>query len=452
MMLAAAVLFVGAFFVALRWKLTDLSAVEPIEYVARITGDNGVAWMVPGGELRRGSFLHRGQRIEITQGFVEIAFDSGAIVLLEGPTAFDVNSAWVSTLRRGALKVNVPTQAIGFRVSNSAVDIVDLGTEFSMIADGQGAADVIVLKGEVQALPRGHEDPEPVVLHANESRRFAGSGVEHTRDEEELLARFSEPVSLDRMSDSVNYAHWSFDELTDGAYHAKSVGFSGTDFSLLLLSKLTDSLLAASVDGVRSRALRLDGELVARARFPGLSSNSEHTIAFWVNVPKNSPLSDAYSMVAWRADEGKLESRPVHIAWNRNPSEGPLGAVRTDFSGGHAIGMTSLRDGQWHHICVIFLPGDDPETPVQVKQYVDGRLESNNITPGPKLSIGGNVSRSAGRATTDILWLGCRLGGTSPKRERFCGSIDELFIADRGLEPAEVVRLMESPEFVQVTP
>src|SRR5262245_48455585 len=157
-------------------------------------------------------------------------------------------------------------------------------------------------------------------------------------------------------------------------------------------------------------------------------------------------------MVAWRADGGKLGSRPVHIVWNRNPSEGPLGAVRTDFSGGHAIGMTSLRDDQWHHICVIFLPGDDPDTPVQVKQYVDGRLESNAITPGPKRSLGGNVIRGDNRTMTDVLWLGCRLGGTLPKRDRFCGEIDELFVADRGLEPAEVVRLMESSEMAQANP
>jgi hypothetical protein len=198
--------------------------------------------------------------------------------------------------------------------------------------------------------------------------------------------------------------------------------------------------------GFRNRALRFDGELVARAQFPGISGNSAHTVAFWVKVPKNAPLSDAYSMVAWRADGGKLGSRPVHIGWNRNPSEGPLGAVRTDFSGGHAMGLTPLRDGRWHHICVIFLPGDDPETPVYVKQYVDGRLESNTITPGPRLSIGGNLSQDVDRGASDVLWLGCRLGAGGPKRERFRGEIDELFVADRSLEPAEVVQIMDGQE------
>jgi hypothetical protein len=334
---------------------------------------------------------------------------------------------------------------MGFKVSNAAVDVVDVGTEFSMIADEHGIADVFVLKGEVQAMPRGHEDPEAVVLHANESRRFAGAGMSKVDDQEKLQARVGTPVSLERMAESVNFAYWSFDEMTDGAFHAKTDGFPEDRMEMKLVAKPV-AIEAAMSKGIRNRALRFDGELVAKAQFPGLSGNSAHTVAFWVKVPKNAQLSDAYSMVAWRADGGKLGSRPVHIGWNRNPSEGPLGAVRTDFSGGHAMGLTPLRDGRWHHICVLFLPGDDPETPVYVKQYVDGRLESNTITPGPRRSIGGNLTQDVDPGASDVLWLGCRLGASGPKRERFRGEIDELFVADRSLEPAEVVQIMDGQE------
>ena len=43
---------------------------------------------------------------------------------------------------------------------------------------------------------------------------------------------------------------------------------------------------------------------------------------------------------------------------------------------------------------------------------------------------------------TDSVWLGCRLSPTGVRLERFRGEIDELFIADRGLEPQEIVSLM----------
>jgi hypothetical protein len=177
--------------------------------------------------------------------------------------------------------------------------------------------------------------------------------------------------------------------------------------------------------------------------------NFPRTIAFWVKVPENAPLSRAYSMVAWRGDDQRLASRPVHIGWNRHPAEGPLGAIRTDFSGGHAMGSTPLRDGRWHHVAIILLDSDDPAMPVHVKQYVDGRLESNTITPGPKRSVRGNVKSIGDPTGGDKLWLGCRLGAAGPKKERFLGEIDELVVVGRGLDPTEVVQVMDG-DFFQV--
>jgi hypothetical protein len=88
---------------------------------------------------------------------------------------------------------------------------------------------------------------------------------------------------------------------------------------------------------------------------------------------------------------------------------------------------------------VCFAPGDDhPDTPVQVRQYVDGRLESSTVIPGR--TRGPAVAENP--ALTDIVWLGRRLGPSGPRPDRFRGDLDELFIADRGLEPQEIVSLM----------
>jgi hypothetical protein len=424
---------------------------SPTEFVARITGTKDASWRGVSASLSPGAFLRRGEQLELAGGFAEITFDSGAVVLLEGPALFDVNSAWDSTLRRGAIKANVPQQAIGFRVTNPAVDVIDVGTEFSMIADDKiGRADVLVLQGQVEAMPQGERDADTVVLRANESRRFAQSGVSRADDLEQLFARFSTPVSLDRQTEPVRSVRWSFDEIEGRTFPAAVVGFQGEAFDMSVTTRTAAARLASHGEGFRNRGLHFSRRVVASAPLAGLSGNSPRTIAFWVRVPENAPLSQAYAMVAWRSDSEKLGSRPVHIGWNRNPNEGPLGAVRTDFSGGHAMGTTPLRDGRWHHIGVIFLPGDDPDAAVQVKQYVDGRLESNTVTPGPKLSIAANISATEEEAPGDTLWLGCRLGRSGPKRERFRGDIDELVIVDRGLEPAEVVALMDgqniSPE------
>src|SRR5207248_10357328 len=133
--------------------------------------NNAVA-IQPNGRLRKG------QQVELAKGFAEITFDSGAQVLLQGPALLDINSAWSATLKRGTLKASFPPEAMGFSISNSTVEVVDLSTEFTMFADAGGtAADVLVLKGEVEAAPRTPANQQPFVLREKDYRRFAASGV-----------------------------------------------------------------------------------------------------------------------------------------------------------------------------------------------------------------------------------------------------------------------------------
>ena len=404
------------------------------ELVARITATKNSQWA--GIALNPGERLGVNQRLELTGGLAEITFDSGACVVLEGPALLEVNSAWDSTLRRGALKASVPPEAIGFRVSNPAVEVVDLGTEFTMIADGKGAAEVLVLKGEVEAAPRTTDDGDTILLRENESRRFADSGVSEVSDRDEKFARFTQPLTLDRFAPMVSYVHWSFDEADGDRANADVAGapVNAADAEIKLAG--TGDLAAAHTEGKVGHALRFDGHLEAKGYFPGISGGAPRTIAFWLKVPEDAQLSDAYAIVTWATNLKKLGNRPVGISWNRRPAEGPLGALRTDFGGGYAMGTTPLRDGKWHHVAVYFAPGDDPRAPVQVKQYIDGRLESSTIVRSPMhpmLGIGDT-------ALTDYVWLGRRLTGKQP--ERFRGELDELFIADRGLEPKEIVSLM----------
>ncbi len=416
--------------------------MDPVEYVAKITGLRAVGPTDPVAS-KLGDFICRGERFELTEGFAEVTFDSGAVLVVEGPAILDANSPWDATLHQGSITASVPSQAIGFRISNPAVEVVDLGTEFSMVADGKGAANVFVLEGEVEAVPGSNSDREAILLRENESRRFAVSNVAGVEISEPILTQMDMPVSFERSRNPVKYVRWAFDEPSGKSFGAKSIGFSSSDYDLVLGKRASS---VAHTEGYRDGGIQLDGRSFAQASFPGLSSNFPRTVSFWVQVPKDTALSEAYSMVAWRADSAKLGSRPVHIGWNRNPDEGPLGALRTDFSGGHAMGMTSLRDGLWHYVSVVFVPGVDPDAPVQVKQYVDGKLESSRVTPGPKLSIAARGKERGDPRFADILWIGCRLGSGGPRKSRFRGAMDELIITDRALDPSEISRLMVGQE------
>ncbi len=419
-----------------------VAAAPPEEYVARITGAKDCQWAGGDPSARTGNFLRKGQRLELQGGFAEITFDCGARVVLEGTASLDVNSAWDATLRRGTVTANVPTEAIGFRISNPAVQVVDLGTEFTMVADASGAAEVFVLKGEVEASGHGSGDQRTIVLHENQSRHFAASGISNVSDRKEKFARFTQPVKLDHFASATEYVHWSFDEADGNALKADDFGSALSAFDAQMEDVPDTALGSLRVDGKWQRALRFNGHLFAKAAFPGISGTGPHTVAFWIKVPEDANLSSAYAMVAWGANSEKLGSHPVHIGWNRNPTEGPLGVLRTDYGGGFALGATPLRDGRWHHVAVVFVPGEDPEADVDVKEYVDGKFEGEGKPSPPGTEVSAKFREENANTIGDAVWLGCRLGNNGPRKDRFRGEMDELCIADRALEPREIVELM----------
>lgn len=433
--LAAAAALAAVIWITVPRAATSGAEPTPSSYVARLTGASDCRWAGQDGAPAAGSRLKAGQRLDLTAGFAEITFDSGAQIVLQGPALLDVNSAWDGTLRRGALRAVVPAEAIGFRISHPTVDVVDLGTEFSMVADAAGA-DVLVTKGEVEAAPHASGDQDAILLRAKESRRFASSGVSAVVSPGAIFAPIAQPVSFQRLASTTAYAQWAQPTAPE------SHGLAQPAQPLRLYNLASGEAEPAPGSAGRAHALRFDGHLYASAKYPGISGNGPHTISFWANVPANAPLINSFAMVAWGVTGKKFSAHPVHIGWNRNPSEGPLGALRTDFGGGSAMGLTSLRDGRWHHIAVVFIPGDERGGPVQVQQYVDGHLESSAVNPPgrtPRLSPSKAVTSAD---LTDQVYLGIRLGAGGLKNEHFVGSVSDLFIADGTLEPAQIVALM----------
>lgn len=93
--------------------------------------------------------------VQLFGGSIELTFDDGAVVTLQGPVEFQPRTAGQLTLRRGKLSAAVPEKAIGFSVLTPTSEVVDLGTEFEVSVKGTGASDVRVRKGEIQVAPSG---------------------------------------------------------------------------------------------------------------------------------------------------------------------------------------------------------------------------------------------------------------------------------------------------------
>lgn len=407
--------------------------------IASITGATDCVW--GDGNFAPGDRVPKGRQLHLERGIAEITFDSGARLTLEAPAILEANSAWDSTLRRGLVKASVPTQAIGFRIASKAVDVIDLGTEFTMDADADGTAAVRVLKGEIEASPRG-ADRDTLYMRENETLRFAADGITTLDSADPAYIRLNLDLNIEHTLPGATHYRVTFDDSGNAEFPLGPTTPSVAQIrNPIIHAAASDTPAAMYSDSKHGRALRLDGDRYAQVNIPNLSSHAAHTIAFWAKIPKDTTLANSYAMIGWSTALPKLNSRPVHISWNRTPGEGTLGAIRTDFGGGHAIGNTNLRDGRWHHIAIIFTPGEN-NTPVEVRQYVDGRLESGAITPDQFRATGRAADASA--PLLDTLWLGCRLGASGPRKERFRGEIAEVHITERGLTPFEIVSLMQA--------
>lgn len=421
---AAAVIVAAAW-----WVHRDAPPVqEDANLVALITGTKNCIWSGPTVEL--GATLRAGQRLDLTEGLAEITFDSGARVMIEGPAALQITSAWMASVDRGTARACVPEQAIGFRIARPALEVVDPGTEFSILADAS-AAEVLVLKGAVEAA--GQTDARSLVLKQQDSRRFAADGVTDVRDRERKFARLAKVFQLDHTVTAGDYAHWTFDESNGSVLVAegrnKKKGF--------IHAKVDSDYPATLIEGRWNKGLVFDGRLVAKATVPGMSApGAARTLAFWVRVPEDaSPKGGGTSILGWGQRSKKRAAQSARIGWNKSPAQGPVGAIRTELGRTLVMGSTNVRDGRWHHVAVVFLP--DANGSLQAKQYVDGRLDGGTTTEAGGARMADAVKLDA----MDALWLG-RSPSDRSKEGGFTGVLDELFVIDHALSPAEIVNLM----------
>ncbi|MEO6741704.1 MAG: LamG-like jellyroll fold domain-containing protein [Chthoniobacteraceae bacterium] len=427
---AAAVLF-GIWIARLFFNSDQpTTAEEQPESVARLSGSKDCKWI--GAAPASGDELVRGRRLELASGFAELTFDSGAQITLTGPATLDLRSAWEAELQRGTLKANVPPEAIGFRVVNAAVEVVDLGTEFSMTAEEGGTAEVFVLKGAVEVQPRnqgGGEQPRSV-LREKQARRFAKAGTSDVRDGDKKFQRFAAKIAVERMGRPLNYMRWSFDE---GAGEIAGAVSNSANASAIPLGKNgeTNSSDSHWTQGRWGSALQFDGQPAVQAKLSGAASMATRSVACWVRLPAEASVSGAQTFLTLPLNHPPQSW--AEFSWNSLPGEGVLGALRMQTRQGAAVGTTHLRDGKWHHVAAIFGQPAKKANKAHTKLYVDGRLETFSVKPGNRRGFS-----ETSVALDGTLWLGGQPGSSAGTMM----AMDELLLVDRQLSPPEIRHLM----------
>ena len=430
---AAAAVLLGIFLARIFFSPGQTgNAEEQPESVARLSGSKDCQWI--GAAPAPGDELTRGRRLELASGFAELTFDSGAQLTLVGPAILDLRSAWEAELQRGTLKANVPPEAVGFRVINAAVEVVDLGTEFSMTAEEGGAAEVFVLKGAVEVQPRGEYGEQPrSVLREKQARRFARAGASDVRDGEKKFQHFAAKFAVERMAHPLNSVRWSFDE---GAGDIAGAVSNSANESAIRLGK-SSALHSHWTQGRWGGALQLDGQPAVSAKLSEVAGRGARSVACWVRLPAEASVSGEPSFLTIPVN--RPPQSWAEFSWNSLPGEGVLGALRMQTRQGAAVGTTSLRDGKWHHLAAIFGQPAKKANKAHTKLYVDGRLESFSLKLG-----GRNGSVVSPTGLDGALWLGGHPGGSTGVTM----AVDELLLVDRPLSPPEIRHLMQTNQLI----
>jgi hypothetical protein len=231
-------------------------AADPSLSVARITATRNCLWQHATNGIGFGSRLHPGQRLELAAGLVEITFDDGAAVVLEGPATFDVRARGEARLHEGRLSAVVPERAHGFQVATSRVNIIDLGTEFGLMAEAEGATEVHVFNGLVKAqlLDEMGNQLRTVELNTSEGARIQPAVAEvakiAARDEEFVrsLSVASGPHDGLYAYDGFNYPAGPLAEQNGG------FGWAGPWFNVE-----ADAQSDANSNGVKPSSLEYEG-------------------------------------------------------------------------------------------------------------------------------------------------------------------------------------------------
>ncbi|MEX0867184.1 MAG: FecR family protein [Pirellulales bacterium] len=171
-------LFGFAVWHAPEWRRPAHPAPSPtVRIAARLTQLQDAVWRQDAA-WTQGADLPEGATLSLQSGMAEILFLSGARVLLEGPGEFQLENDNHGRLRVGQLTAVVGREARGFAIDTPSATIVDLGTEFDVRVDEQGATDTVVFSGEIEVSWQSDRALETArrTLRAGEGLQIASQG------------------------------------------------------------------------------------------------------------------------------------------------------------------------------------------------------------------------------------------------------------------------------------
>lgn len=148
------------------------------QLAAQLTGEHQAAWAAGQIGTVVGAQLYPGHRMELTRGLAEVAFSSGAKIVIEGPAQLRIDGRNQCTLTSGKIVSQVPPAAIGFSVRTPNCKVVDLGTKFGVEVEVASGTLALVMQGvvELHRIDTQGKSVETLRLEAGQAGRAMAEG------------------------------------------------------------------------------------------------------------------------------------------------------------------------------------------------------------------------------------------------------------------------------------
>jgi len=427
-------------------------------FAARLAGTHEAVWAWPPADRERASQnvsgtalaagdrdpqtlatnadLFIGDRLYLKSGIAEIYFAKGTKVVLEGPAELTIDGNNFCALESGKLVARIETQgAKGFAVRTSLMSIVDLGTEFGVVA--ARFVEVSVFQGQVEVSPthgtsQAAEKGAPVAATTVSAGQTARIGPDAPgvvfQGTAPAISSFVRPDQLQERiaADYVGrvralnpVAYWQMEE--GGTSGVANAAGDAHRFTL----RLSSGTPPAFTPGKVGKALRLrgptTGDCAVVSDYPE-SSTGKISVAAWV-MAESRPR---WGMIASNWGHG-MKIGQFHLALEGN--DGDLGVHVTQANGTLLV----VREGagkqfplsRWQHVAFV-------ADGARIRLYRNAEEIASQSYDGTLLA-----SPPAG------MGIGCKLAddGATPVGMNWHGWIDELVIFHRALSGDEIQQL-----------
>jgi len=368
--------------------------------------------------------LEPGSRLHLTQGSIELTFASGVRSVIVAPADLTMVRKNRLHLLEGSGFFEVPPGAEGFTVQTAELEIIDLGTEFAVLATPSAGDQIHVIRGRVKATNRNGQ-PTQEILRAGQAREAGPTG--------RLNAIPLRPADFTRTLPSrLPYLHWSFDGddpiTPKGTLLGAGTVSSSTEGGAIVPSE------RRRVSGTNGYALGFTEESDRIVTdWLGFTGRVPRTFACWIRLDPANPDS-WQSIIEWGAHHQQATTYNTYwrVRTILNPATNQCN-LRVSYGNNWIDGSMHLADGRWHHIAVTESRQVNDQGLPQLRFYVDGKEDHQTlINQGPTF----NVSTQTG--------VPLSIGTAIEENHHFEGTLDELFLFEGELSEKSIRELMQS--------